>query len=95
MMYEQIQYFLTMVDEEECRPIGSPTRRVEFLKAMDRRSLNGERTYRVGQAFVNALRGTEYYKKLTQSPYDCFFTDREYLVHNAIDFLCRKGPWEK
>lgn len=91
-MYEQIQAFLTMVDEEN--PNHYSHRRV-FLEMVEMRDRDGFRIYRLGQAFLNSLRGTEYYKKLSQSPYDCFYSNEKHKVEEAIDFLCRKGPWEK
>lgn len=45
---------------------------------------------RVGQAFMNALRGTSYYEQLTGTRLDPFYSENFQDVHKAIDFLTTK-----
>lgn len=47
-------------------------------------------TERVGQAFMNVLRGTPYYDLLTGTIHDPFHHDSIKKVHAAIDFLTTK-----
>lgn len=93
-MYETVVDFLKMVDDEERKANPVTDRAGYFLKKAELRDKDGFRVYRIGQAFMNALRGSEYYDKLTGSRYDVFYKDKASQVIEAIDFLCRKGVWE-
>lgn len=46
--------------------------------------------FRLGQAFVNALRGTKYYDQLSGSLYDPFYKDDQEALSKALDFLTTK-----
>lgn len=45
--------------------------------------------FRIGQAFMNALRGTPYYERLKGTSFDPFYRDEIYFVTEAIEFLFR------
>lgn len=45
---------------------------------------------RLGQAFMNALRGTPYYDQLTDSRFDPFYSHSPRAIERAMDFLSTK-----
>lgn len=81
----QILMFLELVEQE----YPGPKRRHNFQDALDSTDM------RIGQAFMNVLRGTEYYEKLSGSPVDPFYGRSAGDVLRAIEFLTTKQIWEK
>lgn len=77
---------------------------IEFLKLVQEEYPGAVRTHtycdqinsklRVGQAFMNALRGTPYYDELRGSMYDPFYSSHEVDVHRAIDYLFSRSSYE-
>lgn len=89
-MHEYIQMFLSMVDDEERPNNPVVNRRKWFLDKVDLTDERGQKLYRLGQVFMNALRGSKYYDQLSGSQYDTFYKHGTKTVHDAIDWLTTK-----
>lgn len=81
MHYDNIIAFLDLVDEEY--PISNKRR--ELFCATAFASLISK--YRIGQVFMNVIRDTPYYKLLTGTPFDVFYSDSVSDVERAINYL--------